>query len=93
MAFRVKRLSVVTVNEVLAIVYSKWSCAFPDLESSECTCARKSTCFVLRSFNATTIFLQLHHFLLIVFQEVRVGPTKSKLRIWLQHVAVIYYHS
>ena len=31
------------------------------------------------SFNATTIFLQLHHFLLDVFQEVRVGQIKSKL--------------
>ena len=31
------------------------------------------------SFNATTIFLQLRHFLLDVFQEVRVGPIKSKL--------------
>ena len=31
------------------------------------------------SFNETTIFLQLHHFLLDVFQEVRVGPVKSKL--------------
>ena len=30
------------------IVYSKWSCAFLDLRSSECTCARKSTCFVSR---------------------------------------------
>ena len=30
-------------------------------------------------FNATTIFLQLRHFLLDVFQEVRVGPMKSKL--------------
>ena len=31
------------------------------------------------SFNATTIFLQLRHFLLDAFQEVRVGPIKSKL--------------
>ena len=31
------------------------------------------------SFNATIIFLQLRHFLLDVFQEVRVGPIKSKL--------------
>ena len=31
------------------------------------------------SFNATTIFLQLRHYLLDVFQEVRVGPIKSKL--------------
>ena len=31
------------------------------------------------SFNATTIFLQLRHFLLDVFQEVRAGPIKSKL--------------
>ena len=31
------------------------------------------------SFNTTTIFLQLRHFLLDVFQEVRVGPIKSKL--------------
>ena len=29
-------------------VYSKWSYAFTDLRSSECTCARKSTCFVSR---------------------------------------------
>ena len=31
------------------------------------------------SCNATTIFLQLCHFLLDVFQEVHVGPIKSKL--------------
>ena len=31
------------------------------------------------SFNATAIFLQLHHFLLDVFQEVRAGPIKSEL--------------
>ena len=31
------------------------------------------------SFNATTIFMQLRHFLSDVFQEVRVGPIKSKL--------------
>ena len=31
------------------------------------------------SFNATTVFLKLHQFLLDVFQEVRVGPIKSKL--------------
>ena len=30
------------------------------------------------SFNATKIFLQLCHFLLDVFQEVPVGPIKSK---------------
>ena len=30
------------------------------------------------SFNATTIFLQLRHFLLDIFQEVRVGPIKCK---------------
>ena len=29
-------------------VYSKWSYAFLDLRSSECTCARKSICFVSR---------------------------------------------
>ena len=31
------------------------------------------------SFYATTIFPQLCHFLLDVFQEVRVGPIKSEL--------------
>ena len=31
------------------------------------------------SCNATTTFLQLRHFLLDVFQEVRVGSIKSKL--------------
>ena len=30
-------------------------------------------------FNATTIFMQLCHFLLDVFQEVPEGPIKSKL--------------
>ena len=59
-------------------VYSIWSCAFLDLRSSECTVHENSTCFVQESFNATAIFLQLHHFLLDVFQEVRVGPIKSK---------------
>ena len=75
------------------IVCSKWSCAFLDLWSSECTCTRKRTCFVSRSFNATTIFLQLRHFLLYVFQEVRVGPIKSKLPYMASNVAVIYYRS
>ena len=32
-----------------------------------------------KSFNATTIFLQLRHFLLDVFQKIGVGPIKSKL--------------
>ena len=43
--------------KIPCFVYSKWSRAFPDLRSSECTCARKSTCslpktieFFLRSF-------------------------------------------
>ena len=31
------------------------------------------------SFDATTIFLQLRHFLLDVFQEVRLGPIKSSI--------------
>ena len=31
------------------------------------------------SFNATAKLLQLRHFLLDVFQEVRIGPIKSKL--------------
>ena len=31
------------------------------------------------SFNATKVFLQLRHFLLDVFQEVRGGPIKSEL--------------
>ena len=32
--------------KLFGVVYSKWSYAFLDLRSSECTCARKSTCFV-----------------------------------------------
>ena len=47
-------------------------------------------------FSATAIFLQLRHFPLDVFQEVRVEPTKLKLPyndIWLQHITVIYYRS
>ena len=35
--------------------------------------------FQEESFDATTIFLQLRHFLLDIFQEVRVGPIKSIL--------------
>ena len=31
------------------------------------------------SLNVTIIFLQLRHFLLDVFQYIRVGPIKSKL--------------
>ena len=31
------------------------------------------------SFNASTVFMQLRHFLLDVSQEVRVGPIKAKL--------------
>ena len=54
-------------------VYSKWSYAFLDLPSSECTCTLKK---VQESFNATTIFPQLR---LDIFQEVRVGSIKSKL--------------
>ena len=30
-------------------------------------------------FNATTIFLQLRHYLLDLFQEVRVGPIKTSI--------------
>ena len=45
------------------------------------------------SFKAITIFLKLRHFLLDIFQEVSVGPTKSNFHISLQHVAVIYYPS
>ena len=60
-------------------VYSKWSYGFLDLRSSECTCARKVLVLFQESFNATTIFLQLRHFLLDVFQEVRVGPIKSSI--------------
>ena len=112
----------------LVIVYSKWSRAFLDLRSSECTCA---LVFFQESLNAASFFLQfrlatslfpknprqthstarnlsagpsntlillgfslvggcleidlwkvylrLSHFLLNVFQEVRVGPIKSKL--------------
>ena len=75
-------------------VYSRWSYTFLDLRSSECTYARKSTWLFRESFNATTIFLQLRHFLLDVLQEVRVGPIKSKHAfLWRQHVAVIYYRS
>ena len=49
-------------NQIRNIVYSKWSCAFLDLRSSECRCARASTCFVSRiikcgySFPAITPF-------------------------------------
>ena len=39
---------------------------------SECMCARKVLVSFQESFNATTIFLQLRHFLLDVFQEVCV---------------------
>ena len=46
-----------------------------------------------KSFNATTIFLQLRYFLWDISQEVRVGPIKSNFPIWLQHVAVIFYHT
>ena len=61
--------------------YSKWSCAFLDLRSSEYTCARNNILALFQeSFNATTIFLQLRHFLLDVFQEVCVGPIKAELR-------------
>ena len=55
------------------------SYAFLDIRSSECTRARKSTCLFQESFNVITIFLQLRHFLLDVFQELRVGLIKSKL--------------
>ena len=68
-------------------VYSKWWYAFLCLRSSECTCVglgmhmckKKILVLFQESFNATTIFLQLRHFLLDVSQEVRVGPIKSNL--------------
>ena len=65
-------------KESRIIVYSKWSCAFLDLRSSECTMHETVLVLFQESFNATAIFLQLRHFLLDVFQEVRVGPIKSK---------------
>ena len=44
------------------------------------TCVHEEVLVLFQeSFNATTIFLQLRHFLLDVFQELRVGPRKSKL--------------
>ena len=46
-------------------VYSKWSCAFLNLRSNECTC--------VYNFHAVTPFS------VGCFQEVRVGPIKSKL--------------
>ena len=44
------------------------------------------------SFNAITIFLQLRHFLLDVFEEIGVGPIKSNLSFMASACAVIYYH-
>ena len=64
---------------MIRIVYSKWSCAFLDLRSSECTCAQKVLVLFQELFNATTIFLQLRQFPLDVFQKVRVEPIKLKL--------------
>ena len=45
------------------------------------------------SFNATTIFLQLRHFLLDAFYEVRVRPIKSKFSCMALNAAVIYHPS
>ena len=42
-------------------------------------CTKKYLFLFQESFSAATIFLQLRHFLLDVFQEVRVGSIKSKL--------------
>ena len=60
-------------------VYSGWSCAFLDLRSSECACARKSTCFVLKIILCDYNFPAIMPFSVGCFQEVRVGPIKSKL--------------
>ena len=45
------------------------------------------------SFDATTIFLQLRHYLLDVFKEVRIEPIKSKLPYMASACCVIYYCS
>ena len=50
-------------------VYLKWSYAFLDLRVHE-----KVLSLFQESFNVTTVFLQLRHFLL----EVRVGPIRDE---------------
>ena len=60
-------------------MYSKWSYAFLDLRRVNAHVHEKVHVLFQESFNATTISLQLRHFLLGVFQEVHVGPIKSKL--------------
>ena len=66
-------------HNLSVIVYSKWSCAFLDHGRVNARVHEKVLVLFQESFNATTIFLQLRHFLLDDFQEVRVGPIKSKL--------------
>ena len=41
------------------------------------------------SFNGTTIFLQLRHFLFDVFQEVYVRPIKSKSNMLLRPIIAV----
>ena len=58
------------------LVYSEWSCACRRVNARV---HEKVLVLFQKSFNATTTFLQLRHFLLDVFQEARAGLIKSKL--------------
>ena len=59
-------------NKILVKSYSKWSYAFLELRSSECTCARKSACFVSRiikcDYNSPAIRLRSNWRTLLVQQ-------------------------
>ena len=52
-------------------------------------CTKKILVLFQESFNATTIFLQLRHFLLDVLQEVHVRPIKSKSNMLLRPIIAV----
>ena len=58
---------------------SKWSYAFLDLGSIECTCAQKSTYFVSRIIWCDNNFPAITPFSVGCFSEARAGLIKSKL--------------
>ena len=64
------------------IVYSKWSCAFLDLQSGECTCAQKSTCFVSRIIKCDYNFPVITPFSVGCFSGGRCRTDKIKASIF-----------
>ena len=66
----------------ISIVYSKWSFAFLDLRSSECTCAQKVLVLLQESSNPTTIFFAITPFSLGCFSGGACRTYKVRTSIY-----------